>query len=482
MAAKASSVGSRSIGDRRLPPTSFVLETALLFIPVATTLAWYAADQAPALWAHRWELVAWTVALSLLNVLDVPAWRGQPLVADVPLLLGIAVVLPPGTAALVAFLGSTHASEFHDLHTLIRAINNRVTTAIGVFLAAVVAHYLESRTTWHIGLIVAVAWAIWTIENYLTVTAGICLLRKVSWRAALARLWPASPYDYALVVTAWIVLATLLGIWYDKFGVGALALLVLISLALRQTLVRSESTAQDRSALEQQARLVSALTARITRERQDERLRLASALHDEVIPSLFHLSLLAQVVKRDLQGDRLSEVSRDIEELVQAAEASTDGIREVIHGLRSSPVGMRGLAISLKQFGDEMRASCDAEIVLELDARLAELPASLELLVYQVAKEALTNSARHSRAPRISLSVRLEAQAVVLRVVDNGIGFDPSVAKDQHFGLLIMQERATTLGGSLDIDTKLGTGTVVTACFPFETATTADHPRNQARG
>jgi signal transduction histidine kinase len=466
VAAKASTFDQALMGKRRLPPVSFMIETAALAVPLLGALTWYAVGHSASLWTERWELVAWVGALSILNLLDVPAWRGQPLIADVPLLLGMAVLFPPGTGAVVAFVGSSHTNELHDLESLIRAINNRSTTAIGVFLAGLVAHALQASTSLHIGIIVAFAWLVWTAENYLAVSTGISLFRRIAWRASFSRLWPANLYDYLLVVTVWMVLVTLLSSWYNAWGIWALVFTVVVSLALRQTLVRSETSARERYALEQQSRLVGALTARVASERKDERLRVASALHDEVIPALFNLSLHGQVLKRDLERHRLDDLKRDVDELLEAANACATSVRDVVHDLRSSPVGVRGMANSLQELASELRTNSDSDIRVEIVGSLDGVPERLELLLYQVTKEALTNAVRHSRARTIRVRVKPERAAVVLEVEDDGIGFDPLVVKDQHFGLLIMQERAASEDGSLDIDSKLGSGTVVTACFP----------------
>jgi two-component system, NarL family, sensor histidine kinase UhpB len=124
------------------------------------------------------------------------------------------------------------------------------------------------------------------------------------------------------------------------------------------------------------------------------------------------------------------------------------------------------MAASLAALANELRTNSNADIRVEIHGTLAGLPERLELLVYQVAREALTNAVRHGRARTIHLRVRVEELALVLEVEDDGVGFDPQIVSDQHFGLLIMQERAASEGGSLDIDSRLGSGTGVTACFP----------------
>ena len=90
-----------------------------------------------------------------------------------------------------------------------------------------------------------------------------------------------------------------------------------------------------------------------------------------------------------------------------------------------------------------------------------------QLLVYQVAREALNNSARHSRASRIEVRLWKENGLIRLTVADDGIGFDPVlVDREAHFGLQLIVERMEAASGRVVIDSRLGQGTTVTAAMP----------------
>lgn len=85
-----------------------------------------------------------------------------------------------------------------------------------------------------------------------------------------------------------------------------------------------------------------------------------------------------------------------------------------------------------------------------------------ELAFYQVAKEALTNALVHAHAKRIHIELVREADGIRLTVKDDGVGFDPSLQREGHFGLQIMRERAALINGVLFIDSAPGLGCSVT--------------------
>jgi signal transduction histidine kinase len=92
----------------------------------------------------------------------------------------------------------------------------------------------------------------------------------------------------------------------------------------------------------------------------------------------------------------------------------------------------------------------------------------LELLVYQVVREALTNAVKHSAAGTIWLSLRSEDEKIIVTILDDGVGFDIDRPRDErHFGLELMSERVASIGGALDIRSQPDCGVTVEASFPL---------------
>jgi len=203
------------------------------------------------------------------------------------------------------------------------------------------------------------------------------------------------------------------------------------------------------------------ISRQVYEERRDERRLIAADLHDEVLQPLFKVTLMAHVIKADLASGRLLELDQDLPELITASDLASTTLRDLIGDLRKSALGRGGLAPALDRLastaGDRLGIRVHVEVA---DVRLS--PAA-GLAAYQIAKEAIENAVAHSRARDIwvALSQERENGMVLLSVSDNGIGFDYTVERSDHFGLDIMQERATSIGASLYLDSAPREGTKV---------------------
>jgi signal transduction histidine kinase len=211
----------------------------------------------------------------------------------------------------------------------------------------------------------------------------------------------------------------------------------------------------------------------VAKERKDERLTLAGELHDEILPPLFQVHLMAQVLRQDLASGRLLDLDEDLPALLEATEMAQSATRSLVRDLRRSALGAQGLLPTIRLLAEQLESSGAPRIVLDLEEVGAS--ANCELLIYQVVREALTNAARYSKGQRITVSLRgasdgEASDSIRLAVVDDGIGFDPrTVDSDDHFGLQLIAERVDAVGGAVTIDSRLGDGTSVQAVLPFIT-------------
>ena len=180
--------------------------------------------------------------------------------------------------------------------------------------------------------------------------------------------------------------------------------------------------------------------AELVRERKDERLALAGELHDEVLPSLFKVHLMGQVLRQDLAAGKLLELDDDLPELLLATEAAQRAIRDLLGDLRRSPLGASGLIPTLRLLVDQL-ASAGAPPVT-LDVEQFESSPLAQLLAYQAIREALHNAAKHARASSIEVRLWKDEALLRLSVTDDGTGFSwAAVDGSRHFGLQIMKER-----------------------------------------
>jgi len=179
--------------------------------------------------------------------------------------------------------------------------------------------------------------------------------------------------------------------------------------------------------------------------REDERLRIARGLHDEVgqlmTGVLFQLKQLARGASPEQQPT--------FEEAQQAVRASLDEVRRIAQELRPEILDHLGLASALTNLARLFSRRTGIAVRRELDPQLTTFGPNVELVLYRVAQESLTNVARHSDAGEVLLSLTRTSNSVVLRVVDDGRGFETSAVEGG--GLRGIRENALIVGGALAI-------------------------------
>jgi signal transduction histidine kinase len=224
------------------------------------------------------------------------------------------------------------------------------------------------------------------------------------------------------------------------------------------------ASAANRRAKEQEV-AIQQLNHRIEVERRDERARLAMDLHDGALAELYRVHLMGEVLRQDLMHGRLLELEADVPDLRNATASATDTLRALIRSLRDSSVGAQGVCKTLDLLIEELSGQTRALFHTEIAPVNAS--ASVQLVIYQVAQEALANAVRHSDAQNIYLTLRGEDEWVRLLVRDDGCGFVRShVDTRSHFGLSIMGQRVEKAGGLLHVASEPGWGTQVVARLP----------------
>jgi signal transduction histidine kinase len=204
---------------------------------------------------------------------------------------------------------------------------------------------------------------------------------------------------------------------------------------------------------------------RIVDERKDERLSIAAGLHDDVLPPLFRVHLMGQVLRQELATGRLLALEDDLPELLRATDEASETVRSLIRDLRTSPLGTAGLSRTLELLVRDLSLETDISLEADID-EVAGSPV-VDLLTYQVAREALRNAIRHSHAGSVRISLRRDGDDIRLVVEDDGVGFSQlGVDTQHHFGLALMKERVELGGGLLQVDSAAGSGTRVVARLP----------------
>jgi two-component system, NarL family, sensor histidine kinase UhpB len=178
-----------------------------------------------------------------------------------------------------------------------------------------------------------------------------------------------------------------------------------------------------------------------------ERLRIARGLHDEVGQIL--TGVLLQL--GSLADAGATQRESELEDAKQATRQALEEVRRIAHELRPATLEHLGLLSALTELTTKFADLSGLVIDRRFDPDLPALSPETELAIYRVAQESLTNVSRHAEASRVDVSLGKGNGSVVLRVVDNGHGFDPDAPPRGHGGLRGMRERAVLVGGALAI-------------------------------
>lgn len=193
----------------------------------------------------------------------------------------------------------------------------------------------------------------------------------------------------------------------------------------------------------------------------DERARLAHELHDAVSQKLFSLRLTAQAATALLDRDP-ARARRELGEVTRLAAEAADELRAAVIELRPAALDEDGLAATLRAQTQVLDRAHPARVTFDCQEPRA-LPAPQEEALLRVAQEALHNALRHAAPRHVGVSLRRRGVATVLRVEDDGSGFDPAAvrAAGRHLGLVSMRDRAAAVGGTLTVTSAPGEGTVI---------------------
>jgi two-component system sensor histidine kinase UhpB len=200
--------------------------------------------------------------------------------------------------------------------------------------------------------------------------------------------------------------------------------------------------------------------ARMLSAQENERLRLARELHDEIGQSVTGLMLELDTVARQAP----ETIAEQLRESQEAARAIGDELREVVRGLRPEALDDLGLQSALVALTERFAEQGPIEFERRLDHTLTGLGDEADLVVYRVAQEGLTNVVRHSGATRAVLELSRAPGMAVLRVIDDGHGFGGA---EPGTGIRGMRERAMLIGGRLSFTTEPDGGGVLTLQVPI---------------
>jgi len=213
------------------------------------------------------------------------------------------------------------------------------------------------------------------------------------------------------------------------------------------------------TALRESARLLQATSQRVLEAQETERRRVAHELHDELGQALTAIKINLQASER-FRGQSPKDLNA---ENIRIIEEALQHVRRLALALRPSMLDDLGLVPALRWVAEQTAQRSGFAVDFHCAMPQTRLPPSVETACFRIVQEALTNIARHSRATSVDIDLYHEGDGLVLSVHDDGQGFDVAAmqaraASGGSIGVLGMQERATLIGGQLEIRSRPGHG------------------------
>ena len=247
--------------------------------------------------------------------------------------------------------------------------------------------------------------------------------------------------------------------WFTALSGGAVLAIALTGHGIRVRQLRREHTRQ------------TAFSRQLIESQELERRRIANEMHDSLGQELAIIRQRARTVSE--RSPETPAIGKELEEIAGVAERIDAEVKVIAHGLRPYQLDTIGLTKTLDRMAHRVasagRLACVTDIATIDDA----LPAGSQIHVYRIVQESLNNVVKHSNATQVQVTLAREPGWLRIRVEDNGIGFrsavgDGASAVNRGFGVTGMRERALMLGGTMEIESSPGGGTIVSVAVPLE--------------
>lgn len=204
---------------------------------------------------------------------------------------------------------------------------------------------------------------------------------------------------------------------------------------------------------------------------EEERMRIARDMHDGPAQSMSNLVLRAEILERLVDRDP-DRAKGEIQSFKDSMKAVLDETRDLIFDLRPMTLDDLGVIPTLRRLVNEYREREGIEARLSVIGQERRLPPETEGALFRIVKEALVNVRKHSHARNLDVLINLQPQRVSAVIKDDGDGFElaaveAKLAREPHFGIISMRERANLEHGQLEVLSQVGRGTEVRVTLPI---------------
>ncbi len=220
--------------------------------------------------------------------------------------------------------------------------------------------------------------------------------------------------------------------------------------------------------LQQMATVRGQLLERLISAQEEERRRIARELHDEAGQALTMIMMDLARTRDSLPSDA-TEAKKRVSRSRSLAEQTLAELRKLIHELRPEVLDELGLVPALRSYIKSRLQAENIKAKLNLPELKDRLPPEVEITLFRVIQEAITNILRHSGASMVEVKLAIKNSTIIATVIDNGTGFDVEAAFEapESWGLRGIRERVTVVGGELNMESKAGYGTRLEVKIPL---------------
>jgi len=238
-----------------------------------------------------------------------------------------------------------------------------------------------------------------------------------------------------------------------------------LSAANFQLQVEIEEHRQTELALEESRAQLRSLAARDQENSEEERKLVAHELHEDLTQILSGLRLRLGVLGLK-HGAEVPSLRKQLEDVSGLTEKAIAIVRNISAMLRPSVLNI-GIPATLEWLAARFCARTHIECQVHIHGEEAELSEHHAIVLFRIVQESLANVAQHAAASRVDITLARDSADCVLRIRDNGCGFDTSAKMGSALGLLGIRERALTLGGTVGIESSVGNGTEIVVRIPM---------------
>ncbi|RUT45318.1 hypothetical protein EJP82_15255 [Paenibacillus anaericanus] len=227
---------------------------------------------------------------------------------------------------------------------------------------------------------------------------------------------------------------------------------------------------------QEQHQIAKMITHSILLAQENERKLISRELHDGIGQSLYSILIQSEVLKQnmdselseDLDATRQYVLQEKLDTLQESIRNTIEDIRDLSAELRPSALDDIGLIAALRKYFRTYGQRFGIQVHFKVEEDSGRMSAAIETAFYRIVQEALTNAAKYAQTDVVDVQLKLQSTLAELEVRDYGLGFIITTELRQGVGLYSMEERVKILGGSFDIQSSLGQGTIIQVQVPVE--------------